>query len=149
MRVTHFNKFLLVDVVRPAIREALDAVGKELGIEFELGTSRFSNEVMNCKIKAKVLGEDGEVFDEDRANFKVFCEEHGLKQEHLGKKFVYKGKVFTITGFRPRANKYKVRATAADGKHWRFPVDYVLRNLVEVDTRSSESSIIKDGKYNW
>lgn len=131
MQVTHFNKFTISRELRPRLAAALSIVEEDLGIKIDLGTSRFSPEKVTMKLTAIVKTDSGEVFDEDRANFDVFCRDYGLEPEHLDREFTHEGKRFAITGLRTRAKKYKIRATDQSGNNWRFPIAYVLKNLVE------------------
>ena len=44
----------------------------------------------------------------------------GLPQDILGRSFLHKGRVFTVTGIVPRRRKYPVSATRDDGKAYKF-----------------------------
>jgi hypothetical protein len=119
-----------------SIRDQLEAVLKaadwtQLGVDVSVGRCRFNQNAATFKVEVKTVDEDGEAFDEDAANFKVFAEEFGLKEEYFGKTFTSQDVEYTISGLKLRNRKYPVLAIRADGKRFKFPARLVKR-LLEV-----------------
>ncbi len=115
--VTHLRK------INKRIESALAVVAKEFGIDIKTGSSYIKEEgdTATTKVEIRVIDKDGNAFDEDAANFKVFAEEFGLKPEDLGKTFITNFIEYTITGLKPRNRKYPILVVNKKGKCYKFP----------------------------
>ena len=55
----------------------------------------------------------------------LHCWRFGLTPEQFGTTFMFRRKEYTITGIRPNAPRYLIRARNADGKTYRFPREVI------------------------
>ena len=116
---------------REHIDKALAAVGKELGVNIQLGNCRYSpGESITFKLEGNALGEDGKAVSRGASDFAMLATSFGLKPEDLGKEFVSRGETFKITGLNLKAKKYPIQAEMlSNGKGYKFPADTVCRLL--------------------
>jgi len=116
--------------VRPRVDQALEALGKELGVEFNLGNASFDDKTATFKLNIAVIGEDGEVVDVEAETFKQRATLYGLSPDDLGKTFNTNNGTFKITGLKPSRRKYPISADRVDdGKGFKFTAENVKRCL--------------------
>lgn len=128
MKITRFDKSNLKQI-RERLEIAVSLIADETGLNIKVGSCNFRNRSATFKLEVGVVDEDGNSFDEDAANFRVFAEDVGLKEEDLGKTFINSSKLYTISGLKPRNRKYPILATRADGKRFKFPASLVRDRL--------------------
>lgn len=138
MTITKFNR-LSLKKINNRIESALAVVAKEFGIEIKVGGCSCTDDSATTKVELRVLDKDGNAFDEDAANFKVFAEEFGLKPKDLGKTFITNFTEYTITGLKPRNRKYPILVVNKKGKCYKFPSRLIQKifseQVIEEDTK--------------
>jgi hypothetical protein len=134
MKITRFNNDNLKPI-RERLEIAVAMIAEETGLDIKVGSCRFNRHTATYKLEINTVDQDGNAFDEDAANFKVFAEDVGLREEDLGKTFINNRKLYTVTGLKPRNRKYPILATRADGKRFKFPASLVKRLLHENSNR--------------
>jgi len=108
--------------IRIRINEALAPLSQELGISIEAGNASFTpSGRCTFKLIVETKGEDGEAYDKHGEYFKSTARLWGLTAEHLGRKFTYAGKVFTLKGVKPNAWKNPFLGEDHRGKMYVFP----------------------------
>ena len=130
MTITKFDTHSLKKV-NNRIELALSIVAKEFGIDIKTGGSKYTDDNATTKIELRVLDKDGNAFDEDAANFKVFAKDFGLKPEDLGKTFITNFKEYTITGLKPQNKKYPILVVNKKGKCYKFPIKLIQKIFSE------------------
>ncbi len=121
-----------VKLLRKEINKTLAPLSKKLGIEFDLGTIRFTPYEMRVKLtgtanKKEVASKKKE---EDANNFKVFGRYSGLDPSDLGKTFTFNGNQFKVVGWNTKARKNAVKLQRLpDGKGFKCSVAQLKRFL--------------------
>lgn len=137
MTITKFDNISLKKI-NDRMQSALTVVAKEFGIDIKVGNSKYDNDSAITKVELQVLDKDGNAFDENAANFKVFAKDYGLSPDDLGKTFVANFAEYTITGLKPRNKKYPILAVGKNGKCYKFPSKLIQKifneQVVEEDT---------------
>ena len=114
-------------VVRAALEKALKTIDPALGLNFEIGNGRYSYTEIEFKVIA--LEKSSGSSSRAEADWKKYAASFGLSEVNLGDTFMLRGKVFEITGLKPRSHKYPVLATRSDGKVFKFPAEDVVMNV--------------------
>ncbi len=116
-----------VKKTRDKIQAVLDILSKELGCQIKVGRASFARDGSNCtfKVECAIMSADGTVETKEVTAFRKMASLYGLSPNDLGKVFTNAGEKFTISGLKPKANKYPILATRSDGKGFKFPVDMV------------------------
>jgi hypothetical protein len=127
----------LKTIDRATIREldkkilaALEAVGKEYGVDIRIPGGNYSATSYTAKVQISLKGQGGIVETPERRAFIQLCSYYGLTPADLGKRFVFRGVQFELTGLNAGAPKYVVAAKRVyDGKSFKFTRD-VLSTLM-------------------
>jgi hypothetical protein len=136
-KITSIDRKTCRDIAE-RVQEALEPLGKELGLSFDYKGGRFSSTSLTMKIEAATLSNDGTVNSKESETFKLMAKHYGFKAEDLGETFEVRGTVYRITGLNTRAHKMPIQADRVhDGAGYKFPVDTVLRAM----GRKTKSSI--------
>ena len=135
MNITRFDKRNLREI-RQRLEVAVSLIADETGLNIKVGSCRYRDDSATFKLEVCTVDKDGNSFDEDAANFKVFAEDVGLKETDLGKTFISNRTLYTITGLKPRARKYPILAKRADDKTFKFSAGMVKRLLEHSKTNS-------------
>ena len=109
----------LLKKLRNDIDEALKPIGEKFGVNMTGGNASYVRNGSNGTMKLEIcaIGEDGEIFDRDKENFKQYASMYGFDLEDLGKTFVSpKGKMYRVTGLNPNATKMPMLCTEVLGK---------------------------------
>lgn len=106
------------------MREALEAVAAELGLELEVGGGSFDPGVGT--FKPKVTFKLATAGLNEWARWAPLL---GLEVSDLGREFESRGRTFTIVGVAPRSTKYPVLAKGTDGRTYKFTEAGVRRAL--------------------
>jgi len=116
-----------VKKTRDKIQAALDTLSKELGCQIKVGGASFARDGSNCtfKLECATVSADGTVETKEVTAFREMASSYGLSPDDLGKAFFNAGEKFTISGLKPKANKYPILAVRSDGAEFKFPVDMV------------------------
>lgn len=99
-----------------AMMAALKKVGDEHGVTFEITKEKSRVDATSFLIKA-TSKDDSAV----RSAFERHCEGYGFKKEDFKRRFVFRGSVYTLTGFDVGKPKYAVVAYHEDGRRFGFP----------------------------
>ena len=118
--------------IRAALEEKLSALGSELGIDFSIGSARFSPSNATIKLELALINEDGSIETREAKDFKDYCFRYGMTPDDLGKEVTMPGgKRFTIIGCKPRSHKYPIILQRADGKRWKYGAALVRQALAK------------------
>ena len=130
MKITNFNR-KTCHMLRSAVEESLQQVGKNFGISIKCGNGSFSPTNFIVKIEGSVIGIDGEIQSREAETFKMYCGMYNLKPEDLGKSFISNdGTQYKIKGLSNRGSKNPIFAVnKANGKTYRLPERMVQRGL--------------------
>ena len=120
------------------IEAALEAVGKELGVSFQIPDFRFKTNTGTVKIKFGMINESGKPINKLEDDFKIHFLSHGIPEEYLGKQFKVSGRQFTLTGYRPKATKRPFVGKSERGKEYIFTKNDVLRGFERNDESINE-----------
>jgi len=101
-----------VKKTRDKIQAALDTLSKELGCQIKVGGASFARDGSNCtfKLECATVSADGTVETKEVTAFREMASSYGLSPDDLGKAFFNAGEKFTISGLKPKANKYPILA---------------------------------------
>jgi hypothetical protein len=106
--------------IRDALDEAVQPLGKRLGVTIRLGGATFTSG--NIRFKLEVFG-DANVGNPEAEDFRVYCSRYGLQVEDLNKSFAWAGKQYVLIGCKPRSSRFPLLGRSPDGKVFKFPVD--------------------------
>jgi len=116
-------------IIRDEVKKTLRELAENLGLFIDTGNGSYSDTELKISLKISLQeGFDGKTGKQTEFERHAFM--FGLKDEMFGRKFVFGGEVFTISGIRPKARKKPVLATDSRGKEFIFPVD-VVKGQVE------------------
>ncbi len=112
--------------LREELNHALERVGREYGIAFEVGNIKYAPDTFHTKITAIIVnGEADNKEDIDKTKFEKDANQHGIfygfTKEDYRKKFTYGGRDFELVGFNAKAKKYPFIGEGKDGKRYKFP----------------------------
>jgi hypothetical protein len=127
MSVKVFDKKNL-PAIRSAMDKALATVAKEFGLKISTGSCSYTPNTATFKVSLLTFSDDGEVITKEASDFRRYAKMGAmeLKIEDLGRKIVYGGNEYTITGLNPRAHRFPILAVASrDGKTYKLPLKSV------------------------
>ena len=108
--------------LREELNTALKALGEKYGVNIHAGNASYSDELCTFKVELATIGANGLKASKAGEDFKRYAKRLNMKEEHLGQEFKMNGKVFVLTGFKPRASKFPFIATnKADGQSYKLP----------------------------
>lgn len=119
--------------LRMELTSALALIAKNHGVTISIGTMKFDDMQMNCKLIATAMNENGANQSPAAVDFLRYAKAGQitnfqgafLNGDDLGKQFVTRGQTYTIAGFLPRAQKNEI-IVARDGKNFRMNLAEVL-----------------------
>ena len=112
-------------IIREHLSVVLDPLGRELGLQFNIGGISFSPTNANIKVTAAVIGESGQAQTKERQEFERWAKLYNMEPEWLDRTIKVYGETYTIKGFKPRCSKFPVLVMRADGKMFKFPIETV------------------------
>lgn len=115
-----------VKTLRADIDKALAAVEKKHGVEFNLGTIRFSDTDFRGTLKCVSSDSDAgrKMFERDALRV-------GLKKTSYGKEFTFRARKYRVVGVNTRAKKYPVKvADVATGGTYKMGLDCLPNDLL-------------------
>ena len=116
----------LLAKTRIHIDNALEDVGKELGISLKAGSCSYTPSNFTFKLEGSLIGDDGIAVTKGAGAFKLLAHSYGLKAEHLHKEFKDDGDTYRIVGLNPKARKFPIQARRiSDGAIYKFPIDTI------------------------
>jgi hypothetical protein len=117
-----------VDIIAE-IERFLKQLGERRNIEITLQSPRFFVDGFAFKGEATEKGAKRRLMREGAEDFAAYAPQYGLKPSDLGKKFFFRGRQYTIVGWKPRSFKYPVLAQRDDGRVFKFRPATVKRGL--------------------
>ena len=126
------------DELRDALLPRITEVGKELGVDLQLGNGSYDREglygKLTLEISALQSSENGNgppvTTDKYAVEWTRQAKWLGLNPEWLGKTFTDSRRIEqTIVGLNTRAWKMPVLTRGSNGKLYKFPVDMVVRHM--------------------
>jgi len=110
---------------REEVREALKEVAEKYNFNIEAGKIKYTDISFDMSLSVTEKEVDGKSYEV--LEFEKYCNMYGLKSSDYGKKFTSNGKIFTLSGFKPRATKLPVIAKDEKGQGYKFTVETVKR----------------------
>ena len=124
-----FNSVNLKDLGKD-IEEALKLISAKHGITIEVGNMSYSPTTCNIKLKAVITGEDKSEEAIMKVEWSAKASRYGFKASDFGRSFKIDGKMFTISGVRPKNRSYPIIGTDANGKNYKFTSSMVREGLI-------------------
>lgn len=128
MKITSIERNTLT-MLSTEVEAALKDLGDKYGIDLRYNGGNYGGSTGMIKVNLSVrdtgTGQSG-----DQAMFNAYASFVGISKEAFGKNFTYKGDTFKITGLRPNAPTYPIRAERIrDGKTYCFPVSVAAKAI--------------------
>lgn len=128
-QLTQFDR-ASVRSLADAIEQAVQAVGKEYGVEIKRGNGRFDAGSFKLTVNCTILAGAAErQKQEDREDFAYLCELYGLTADDYGRTFTSGSATYTVSAIKPKSKSYPIVCTRADGKRFKFPAQTVRSYL--------------------
>jgi len=107
-------------LMRVEMTKALDKIGKEFGLAFEIGRITFDHNSFKASVEGALTSTPGE--SKLAIDFRKNCFKYGLKETDLGSVFKNASlERFEIIGAKPRNRKYPIIAKkVSNGKEYKF-----------------------------
>lgn len=117
--------------IREKLQRVLDTHLKEMGLAIKLGSGNFTSTSFTIKVEfCEKVG--GVVMTKERKNYELHAQFYGLPADGLGRRFVFAGEEFQVTGLSPSAHRFPVCCTRTrDGKTFRLSADSVKHGLAK------------------
>jgi hypothetical protein len=111
-----------------AFEKFLKDFGKDYGVVASCGNGRFDSRSVRFKVEITVAGavDASSVADKAKADFEFYCSRFGLTKDDWGKRFLSRGKSYTICGISPSSYKYPILGKSPRGTTYKFTADGVL-----------------------
>lgn len=123
--------------LRQKMQAALDAVGKEYGIQIRMGGIRYTATDFRFKGEGKIVGEAaGDAEAIAKMDWERKCHMYGLLPSLFNKPITINGSIFILRGFKSGHTKYPVLARKYDGKMYKLPLDRVHAAVKHLSTFS-------------
>lgn len=133
-----FNAF------RREAEELLTALAGRYGADVKAGKIKFGDSSFNLDIKVTKKSVNGKPYEQ--VEFEKYCKLYDFKSEDYKKQFVHDNKIFTITGFNPKASVRPINCADDNGKKYKFPLELAKRLLKE----SPKTGItVVEEKVSW
>jgi hypothetical protein len=123
MEITHMDREA-AKVLSAALREVIELVAAEHGLDFKVGGGSFSphDGTYKPRIEFSVPAVKAAAANQS-------AEWMGIP-DAVGRRFEFRGKTYEITGVNPRARKMPIQATElASGRSFKFPTSTVKHCL--------------------
>lgn len=115
--------------LKTRIEAALGSLSAELGVSFDLGKIAYELDGSKAKIALEVRSETApSKTDEAKADFLTYAPLFGAKPEDYGRKVVFGGTEYRITGIKPQSRRFPFTAERVrDGKGFKLPFEALGR----------------------
>ena len=113
-----------VQNMRTEIETVLDKLGEKHGITLKMGNISFHNAGFNTKLTC-VAGTGAEAEQAEFDRNASFSDAKGC----YGQRFLSRGDVYKITGYKPRSRKFPIVAVSPAGTSYKFTAS-VLKTLI-------------------
>ncbi len=111
---------------RTDFAKAVAKLEKEYGVEIGLGNISYSAEQFTSKIKvAKTVSSNGQKTSMEEIEFGNLCARFGLTKKDYKRQINFNGKVFELTGFKPRSRNSLVATDISNGVSYKLPVSAI------------------------
>jgi len=115
-----------VDKLRDEILDALEELGEQVGMRFNLGHCRLGKDYFDIDLKARTVLPDGTISDPEKTKFQAYASDYDLDPAWFGREFTSKGSKFVISGINPKAPRFPVNAVkVVDQTGWKFTVPII------------------------
>lgn len=125
MKVSNFDKPSIKAII-VAMDEALAKVSKQYGIKISTGNARFTDDEVTFKVKANVIGTNGQVKTKEAQAWDLYATRQGLGHLSVGDSVKVNGKSFTIKGWNTRARKSPINLDDQTGQGFKCSVNTLL-----------------------
>lgn len=117
-------------VVEPAIKKAIEEAFENLKVVMRGG--KYNDTSYTMKIEIAMVGEDGKANTTFSTDFKDMATAFGLQPSDLGRRFMFRGNIYEVSGCKPSSYKFPIIANrVCDGKSFKFSAEQVKRALGE------------------
>jgi hypothetical protein len=128
-KITNFTPAVCKEIAA-RVAKALNDLGNELGVEIKPHGGSYTSGSYTMKLEFAILNENGVASTRSAEDFKMSAFLFGLKSDDLGRAFRSGGRLFLISGLRPRATRRPVVASCTEsGKEFCFSAEDVKRAL--------------------
>ena len=104
MKIKDFSHKPTLNMLEAEVIKALQSVCKKYGIECSAGGGSYTSTDYTARIKFTLPSDSKTV----QAKNKQWSELYGFGRNIVGESFIFKGKVYTVTGFDPGKRAYPV-----------------------------------------
>lgn len=117
-----------IEVLSGDLRQAVKEVGEKHNVKVTLGTMRYGDADVTCKLTGLDMDATGGK-NQEELDYEKRHHYYGLPADGIGREFDHFGKTFVITGLKPTRRKYPVSAKNAEGKGFKFPAKAVIDGI--------------------
>lgn len=129
MTITKFDKTSIKALAAQIVEELVE-LGKEEGLSIERGNASFDATSCELKLKIAIVDEDGIVQSRERNEFKMLCKMYNLVPDDLGRKFIFRGTTYRVTGLKGNSRKNPIMVDRmTDGRGFALPQAVVVAAL--------------------
>ena len=111
--------------IQTAFSQFLKTFGQDLGIVGSIGSGRFDSRSIRFKVELS-LADTSTLVDKSKNDFEFYCSRFGLSKDDWGKRFLSRGKSYTICGIKPSSYKYPILGKNPKGVVYKFTSNNVL-----------------------
>jgi hypothetical protein len=128
MPIAELNKDTYHQLSRQIVEE-LQELAKEQGISFQVAGGSL-NGPTEMVMKVRITVSDGKsAVETAKSKWDIYANAFGLKPEHFGKVFQFRGKPVVICGILPNSPKNPIQGRTHTGKVYIFSVDQILYGM--------------------
>lgn len=114
--------------IATGVVNALQAFGDQYGLKVATAGGRYDSAAGKVTLKFEFTLAD---VDSGQIEWDRYCGRYNLTPGDYGRTFRHRGQTYMLRGFRPRAPKRPISATANDGRTFSFPLEIVRSALQE------------------
>lgn len=120
-----------VRIVEAEVRKALESIGKNHDITFDIDFGRHSPTKIQFRITAArtVYSSLGKTLSPAQVEWDWYASRFGFKSDDFGRRFERNGQTFTICGVKPSNHKYPILAKTSSGTVYKFSPAMVVASL--------------------
>jgi hypothetical protein len=123
--------------IHTAFEKFLKNFGKDYGVVASCGNGRFDSRSIRFKVEIVVAGavDTSSLVDKAKTDFEFYASRFGLSKDDWGKRFLSRGKSYTICGIKPSSYKYPILGKSPRGAVYKFTADGVLKGMGKKPSR--------------
>ena len=115
-----------VRAIRDRLQQALQPLGKELGMVIDVAGGSFTEANIVFKVEVATVGENGQVHNREAEDFKRMASLIGMKPEDLGREVAIIGRRYKIKGWLTKSKRYPILAESIPGgRDFKLPLHEV------------------------